>query len=116
MSNNEREIVEKIRTRYEEKEITKLDRLKSLDKSTRRPAEVFAYIFGSIGALVMGSGMCLCMPEVIEGYMPLGIGIGLVGILMVSINYFVFKSHLRARKRKASAEIFRLSNEILGNV
>ena len=114
MSNNEREIVEKIRTRYEEKKTSKLDELKDFDRRTRRPAEILAYIVGSIGALVLGSGMCLCMPEVIEGYMPIGIGVGLVGILMVSVNYFIFRSHLNARRRKASAEIFRLSNEILG--
>jgi uncharacterized membrane protein len=115
MSNNERQIVENIRKGYEKKEVTKLDELKELDRRTKRPAEVFAYIFGSIGALVLGSGMCLAMPEVIEGYMALGIGVGLIGIAMVSVNYFIYKAHLAARRRKASSEIFRLSNEILGN-
>lgn len=116
MSNNERQTVENIRAKYEVREISKLERLKALDRSVRRPAEIFAYIFGSIGALVLGSGMCLAMPEVIEGYMPLGIGVGLVGILMVSVNYFLYKSSLKARRKKASAEIFRLSDEILGNI
>ena len=116
MSNNEKQIVEKIRARYEEKQTTKLDKLKSLDRRTKRPAEIFAYIFGSLGALVMGGGMCLCMPEVIEGYMPVGIGVGLVGILMVSFNFLIYRSYLNARRRKASAEIIRLSNEISGNV
>ena len=44
------------------------------------------------------------------------IAVGLVGIAMVSINYFIYKANLKARRKKASAEIFRLSNEILGNV
>lgn len=116
MSNNERQTVENIRAKYEVREQSKLEKLKALDRKVRRPAEIFAYIFGSIGALVLGSGMCLAMPEVIEGYMPLGIGVGLVGILMVSVNYFLYKSSLKARRKKASAEIFRLSDEILGNV
>lgn len=116
MSNNERQTVENIRAKYEVREISKIERLKALDRKVRRPAEIFAYIFGSIGALVLGSGMCLAMPEVIEGYMPLGIAVGLVGILMVSVNYFLFKSSLNARRKKASGEIFRLSDEILGNV
>ena len=115
MSNNEKQFVENIRKGYEEKKTTKLDELKALDRRTKRPAQIFAYIFGSIGALVLGSGMCLAMPEVIEGYMPLGIGVGIVGIIMVSVNYFLYKSILSSRKRKASREIFRLSNEILGN-
>jgi len=108
--------VEDIRAKYEERSKSNLDRLKELDRKTRRPAEIFAYIFGTLGALVLGSGMCLAMPDVIEGYMPIGIGVGIVGIIMVSVNYFIFKSSLNARKRKASAEILRLSNEILGNV
>lgn len=116
MSNNEKQLVEKIRKGYEEKQVTKLDKLKAMDRRVKRPAEVFAYVFGSIGALVLGGGMCLAMPEVIEGYMPLGIGVGLVGILMVSVNYFIYKKHLAVRKRKASAEIIKLSGEILGNV
>lgn len=111
---NEKEIVETIRKTYEENKTTKIDELKALDKRTKRPAKVFAYIFGSIGALVLGSGMCLAMPEVIEGYMPLGICVGLVGIVMVSINYFLYMSILDKRRRKASNEIFRLANEILG--
>ena len=114
MNNNEKQIAEKIRKGYEEKKLTKLDELKALDRRTKRPAEVFAYIFGTIGALVLGSGMCLAMPEVIEGYMPLGIGVGTVGIIMVTLNYFMYKSLLSKRRRKASAEIFRLSGEILG--
>lgn len=116
MNNNEIKTVEKIRSNYEERKTSKLDELKDLDRKIKRPAEVFAYIFGSIGSLVLGSGMCLAMPEVIEGYMPVGIAIGLVGIAMVSINYFIYKASLKARRKKASAEIFRLSNEILGNV
>ena len=115
MSNNERQYVENILKGYEKKETTKLDELKALDRKTKRPAQVFAYIFGTIGALVLGSGMCLAMPEVIEGYMPLGIGVGIVGIIMVSVNYKLYNAILNSRKRKASAEILRLSGEILGN-
>lgn len=116
MNNNEKQLVENIRKGYEVKKTTKLDELKALDKKTKRPAEVFAYVFGSIGALVLGSGMCLAMPEVIEGYMPLGICVGLVGIVMVSVNYSIYKTILGSRNRKASEKIFKLSNEILGNV
>lgn len=116
MSNNERVFVENIRKKYEEKKISKLDELKKIDRQTRQPAEVFAYLFGTIGALVLGCGMCLAMPEVIEGYMPLGIGVGIVGIIMVSINYLIYKSILGKRRRKASDRIISLSNEILGNV
>ncbi len=114
MSDKEKITVEKIKARYEERKITKFDELKELDRKTRRPAEVLAYVLGTLGALILGTGMCLAMPDVIEGYMPLGIGVGLVGIVIVSINYFIYKAHLNSRKRKASSKIFKLSNEILG--
>ena len=116
MNAKEKQYVENIRLGYEEKKETKIDELRALDRQTKRPAQVFAYIFGTLGSLVLGSGMCLAMPEVIEGYMPLGICVGVVGIAMVSLNYLIYKVALRARRRKASPEIFRLSNEILGNV
>lgn len=115
MINNEKQIVEKIRNGYEIKKASKLDELRKIDRSVKRPAQVFAYTFGTIGALILGSGMCLAMPEVIEGYMHIGIPVGILGIIMVSINYSMFKSIIGKRRRKASSEILRLSDEILGN-
>lgn len=115
MNNNERQIVEKIRSGYEEKKPTKLDELRELDRRAKRPAQVLAYILGSVGALVLGTGMCLAMPGVIEGYMPLGIGIGLVGILIMSVNYHIYKAHLKSRRSKVSSDVIRLSNEIVDN-
>lgn len=115
MNENEIKTIERIRAQYSAKEETKLDRLKRLDRRTKRPAQIFAYIFGSIGSLVLGAGMCLAMPDVIEGYMPLGIAVGLLGVAMMSVNYFIYKASLKARRKRASAEIFRLSNDILDN-
>ena len=39
-------IVQKIRSQYTEKEDTVLDELKMLDRKVKRPANIFAYIFG----------------------------------------------------------------------
>ena len=47
-------LVQKIRSQYTEKEQTDLDELKALDKKVKKPADVFAYVFGSIAAIVMG--------------------------------------------------------------
>lgn len=116
MNAKEKQYVENIRLGYEEKKDTKIDELRALDRQTKRPAQVFAYIFGTLGSLVLGSGMCLAMPEVIEGYMPLGIAVGIVGIIMVSVNYPIYKAILASRKRKASSKIMKLSGEILGLV
>ncbi len=115
MSQSEKQIVESIREQYTERNLTKLDELRALHKSVRRPANVFAYIFGVLGALILGIGMCLAMPEVVEGYMIFGIVVGIVGIIMVSVNYPIYKAILNSRKSKYSKTIFELSEEILGS-
>ena len=49
MNNNDQEfLVQKIRTQYTEKQHTELDALKELDAKVKRPANVFAYTYGSI--------------------------------------------------------------------
>ncbi len=112
MQNNK--AIEAIRARYAqaEGERTKIDELKDLDKKARRPAQIFAYTFGTVGALVLGTGMSLAM-KIIGSSMPLGIVIGAVGIGMVSANYFLYKKFLGSRKKKYAARIFALSDGIL---
>ena len=108
--------IEKIRASYTEKEITKFDELKELDKKVKRPAQVFAYVFGSISSLVLGTGMCFAMKVIgatLSFAMPLGIGVGLLGILLVSINYPLYKSILKKRKNKYAPKIFELSDSLL---
>ena len=113
MKNYQTEKVQEIRQQYVEKETTKFDELRELDAKVKRPAEVFAYTFGSIGALVLGTGMCLAM-KVIGNMMLLGIVIGLLGIGMVSVTYSLYKGLLKARKKKYSKQIFELSDSLLG--
>ena len=78
---------------------------------------MFAYIFGSIGAVVMGSGMSLVMTDIGEKLgmaktmMP-GIVIGVAGMLMAIINYPVYKKMLAARRQKYASEVIALSDRI----
>lgn len=120
MNRNDREfLVRKIRTQYTEKEHTQLDQLKALDTKVKRPANVFAYIFGSIGAIVMGSGMSLVMTDigaiigVSDALIP-GIVIGIIGMLMVIINYPIYKRILASRRKKYADQIMKLSDAIMG--
>ena len=85
-------IAQKIRAEYTQKEDTALDELKALDARVKRPANVFGYVYGSIGSIIMGSGMSLVMTDigamlVLHDAMPLGIAVGLVGIVMVLSTY-----------------------------
>ncbi len=110
---NTQQTVEQIRKDYEEKKQTKTDELLQLHKRVKTPAQIFAYVFGTISALILGTGMCLAM-EIIGNSMILGIAIGLVGIGMVSATYFLYNKLLQRRKRKYANQIFALSDDILG--
>ena len=104
--------IEKIRASYTEKEVTKLDELKELDKKVKRPAQIFAYAYGTISSLVLGTGMCFAM-EVIGSSVALGVGVGLVGIALTLTTYPIFKAMLRKRKAKYAKQIFELSDSLL---
>ena len=112
----EKQFARQVRAEYApgSEEEGRLEQLKKLDRAARRPAEIFAYTFGIVGALVLGVGMCLAM-EVIGSMMPLGIVIGVVGIAMVTANYFLYRAILRSRKKKYAKEIVSLSDELLKN-
>ncbi len=117
MNKNDQEfIIQKIRTQYTEKEHTTLDELKKLDAKVKRPANVFAYFFGSIAAIVMGSGMSLVMTDIAETVginhpMLYGIIIGIVGMTMAIINYPIYKSILGSRRKKYADKIIDLSDK-----
>ena len=119
MNRNDRQFMaQKIRTQYMEKETTELDELRALDAKVKRPANAFGYTFGSIAAIVMGSGMSLVMTDIgtiigLSGAMIPGIAIGIVGLVMALINYPIYKGILNARKKKYGARIIELSEKIM---
>ena len=113
MSTNEKLYVEKTLKNYQEKEVTKIDELKALDKKSKQTPKIFAYVFGSIGALVLGFGMCVAMQVILADLMWLGIIVGIIGIAMVVLNIYLYNYLLSKNKRKYAEQITKLSNEIL---
>ena len=119
MNRNDQEfIVQKIRTQYTQKESNELDVLKALDNKVKRPANAFAYLFGSIGAIIMGAGMSLVMTDIgatvgIAEPMVPGIVIGVVGMLLVIINYPIYKGILGGRRKKYAQKIIALSDKLM---
>lgn len=114
---------EKIRARYTEAPKSDMDTLKELDRRVRRPAATFAYIFGSVASLVMGTGMCFAMDvipagnywgiTVSEDMMIPGIVIGALGIAACSLAYPLYKGIRNARRRKYAGQILDLTDKIL---
>lgn len=119
MSSNDQEfLVQRIRTQYTEKQHTELDELKELDAKVKRPANTFAYIFGSVSAIVMGAGMSLVMTDIgatvgLADPMLPGIVIGIVGLAMALLTYPIHKGILNSRKKKYAERILQLSEKIM---
>ncbi len=117
--NDQQFMAQKIRAQYMEKQSCELDDLRELDKKVKRPASIFAYIFGSISAIIMGCGMSLVMTDIAEkiglGIDPMlsGILIGVVGMVFAVVNYPIYKGILNARKKKYAADILALSEKIM---
>ena len=118
--NDQQFMAQKIRAQYMGKTTTELDELRILDAKVKRPANVFAYTFGSIAAIIMGAGMSLVMTDIgailgIASTMVPGIAIGVVGMALALINYPIYKGILNSRKKKYGAEILALSEKIMNN-
>ena len=111
-------VVEKIRSQYTEQEHTELDELKALDAKVKKPAKVFGYTYGSIGAIVMGAGMSLVMTNIgtvlgmTETLIP-GIAVGIAGLAMSCTTYPFYKKILNSRKKKYADRIMELSDRIM---
>ena len=116
--NDQQFMVQKIRAQYMEKAPSELDGLRELDAKVKRPANVFAYTYGSISAIIMGAGMSLVMTDIgaaigITSALVPGIAIGVVGLGMALLTYPMYKGILNSRKKKYGAEILTLSDKIM---
>ena len=116
--NDQQFMAQKIRTQYMEKESCELDELRKLDSKVKRPANIFAYVFGSISAIIMGTGMSLVMTDIgatlgIANALVPGIVIGVLGLGMALLTYPIYKGILNSRKNKYGAEILALSDKIM---
>ena len=115
--------VQGIKREYFKKQPTDFDELRALDTKVKRPVKTIAYVFGAIATLVFGIGLCLAMnvidPGVYYGVyissntIGSGIGVGLVGVFMLTINYPIYKRILLLRKRKYADKILSLTEKIL---
>lgn len=106
---------ENLANEYAPKTSSKVIALKKLDRKAKAPANIFAYSFGIISSLVLGIGMCLAMevigPKTAFSFV-CGIIIGLIGILGVSFNYFIYKKILTNGKEKYASDIIELAKKI----
>lgn len=113
--NTDKIYAEAIANEYAPKDTSKVLALKKLDRKAKNKANIFAYTFGIVMTLVLGTGMCLSMGILGDGsavIMGCGIVLGLLGIAGVGMNYPIYKKLLNAGKEKYAFEILQLAREI----
>lgn len=113
--NTDKIYAEAIANEYAVKDTRKVVQLKKLDRKAKLPANVFAYVFGVAAALILGVGMCLSMKVIGGGstaMTALGIIIGVIGLVLASVNYPIYKKLLDSGKRKYAQDIISLAKEI----
>lgn len=115
---NQENLVQKIRAQYVESQPTELDELKALDAKVKNPAKIFALVYGSLSAMIMGTGMSLVLTDIgailglADALIP-GIVIGAVGMVLALTTYPIYKKMLAFRKKKYAAQILELSDKLL---
>lgn len=113
--NTDKIFAETIANEYSPKDTSKVVALKKLDRKAKSKANFFTYTFGVIMSLVLGAGMCLSMKVIGDGstFMSvIGIIVGIIGVIGVSINYPIYKRMLENGKKEYAFEIMQLAKEI----
>ena len=121
-SAKEQEELKRIREKYTAPTGTedKMTRLRRLDASVTNTAQAVALVLGIIGALILGLGMSLVMSELpvhmgISGdmAMPIGILVGVIGSVLISLAYPVYNAIVKAKRKRLAPEILRLADELM---
>ena len=111
-SAKEQEEVKNIRKKYMPQEEDKMQLLRRLDESVNQKASVISLVIGIIGALIMGTGMSLCMVWAGVLFIP-GIIVGVIGIALVCLAYPAYNKTLKKEREKIAPEIIRLTDELM---
>ena len=113
--NTDKIFAEAIANEYAPKDTSKVVALRKLDKKAKLPSEIFAYTFGIVSSLIMGTGMCLSMKVIgsgTTGSRVIGIIIGIIGLVLMGIKYPIYKKIREKGGQKYAFEIRQLAKEI----
>lgn len=121
-SAKEHDEIKAIRKKYIAPQETedKMERLRRLDASVTSKASAISLVVGIVGALILGTGMSLTMTELYKIFalsknmaMFVGIAIGVVGIVLVSLAYPLYNGIVKTQRQKIAPEIIRLTDELM---
>lgn len=116
-SAEQQEEIRSIREKYVPQKPDKMQQLRALDAGAERKAMMYAIIVGVIGALILGAGMSLVMTDFGAALgrlsMPVGIAIGVVGLVLVALAYPLYARTLQKERERIAPEILRLTDELM---
>ena len=110
-SAKQQEEIEAIRSKYIPKKESKMEQLRKLDKQAETPGQIIGLVLGTVGALVMGFGMCCCMVWA-DALMIPGIFIGIFGMAMAGLAYPAYLKVTKTQRAKVAEKILALSAEL----
>ena len=109
--------VEEIRKKYLPKEEDKMEQLRRLHAIPTQKVQAASLAVGVIGALILGTGMSVCLTDIGAALgslaMVIGILVGVVGMVLVALAYPLYNRVLKKNRDKIAPEILRLSDELL---
>ena len=121
-SAREQEEIKRIRKKYAEDSTradeSSIERLRRLDASVTKKGTTVSLIVGTLGSILMGSGMSLVMTDLgalLPGMLSLfiGIAVGVVGIVGVALAYPIYKAITKKERERIAPEVLRISEELL---
>lgn len=120
---SEQEEIKSIRDKYAPKEtepLSGIELLQALDASVNKRANAVSIGVGTVGVLVLGSGMSLAMTDIYSALgmtaelaMPVGIAIGVVGIVLCALAYPIYKRVLARERKRVAPQIMKLTDELM---
>lgn len=111
-SAREQEEVKRIRAKYMPSEEDKMAQIRRLDRSVYKKGTAVSIAVGTIGALIMGTGMSLCMVWADTMMLP-GIVVGITGMIPVVLAYPLYRCITKRERERIAPEILRLTDEIM---
>ena len=89
-----------------------------MDCKVKKPANIFAYAFGAVSAMIIGAGMSLVMTDLgiqlgMTKTMVPGSVIGVAGVILAALNYPMYKRILASRKKKYADQIIAFSDKLM---
>ena len=89
-----------------------MERLRRLDSGVTQKAAMWSLVTGIISALIMGTGMSMCMVFMGIWFIP-GIIIGCVGLVGVVMAYPVYLRITEKERARVAPEILALTEELM---